>query len=324
MSPPAQLKTSTSSNATVRVRTAWFLVSSCVEDGAQELHLAWKYADNSVGFYKGGQKKPPWGKVISCTFKNITDEHGKSWGHISFSNGRGKRVFKLAEFNPTLWSINSFTTKILEMRTAGKDELLTSYLSMMLRAKSFSQHKADVHDEDGLSVDSPEASIQEMEEKEGSLAEYKDFVLKAKESCLNVKNSREIMEKVDGGKRKRKNQDLQTPAIKKSKIEKVEEAKDFEVNRKEGLEKNHVDKYIGRAEVELKNLVCSKKVQLSINSFKVEGLVRSISTRPDPALLSLTVCRVDGSPYDSEDLGNNHFEVIHGRHRYVYIIQTLY
>ena len=315
MSPPGQLKTCTSSSATVRVRTAWFLVSTCVDEGVQELHLAWKFADNSVGFYKGGKSKPPWGKVFSCTYKNIADEQGKSWGHISFSNGREKRVFKLAEFNPTLWGINSFTAKVLEMRTAGKDELLTSYLSLMLRAKSFSQYKKDVHDEDGLSLESQEASIEEIEEKEGSMTEYRNFVSKARESCINVKTFKEVMEKVEGGKRKRKSKDLQPPAIKKSKIEKVEEAKVEEVNRKGGLEEKHVDKYIGRAEVELKNLVCSQKVQLSINNYKVEGLIRSISQRPDPALLSLTVCLVDGSPFDSKDLGNNLFEVIHGRHR---------
>ena len=42
--------------------------------------------------------------------------------------------FKMNEFN-------SFTSKVLEMRSSGKEELLSSYLASMVRSKSFSQYR---------------------------------------------------------------------------------------------------------------------------------------------------------------------------------------
>ena len=320
MSPPVQLKTSTSSKA-ARVRTSWFLIVTCVEEGVQELHLCWKYADHSVGFYsntrKGSSVRPPWGKLVNCLFKNKPDKHGKLWSHHVCNNGRETMGFKMNEFNPALWGINSFTSKVLDMRSSGKEELLALYLASMVRSKSFSQYREGVHTEDGLFVDLCEAAIKKMEEVQGSLDDYKDFIEKAEQSCIKVNKMTEVMQHVQGGTRKRKNQDMAAPpVIKKSKADKIEEAKNEEINAENGIEKSYVDKYIGRAEIPLENLSCSMKVQLRINTFKVEGLVRSILERPDPALLTLTVCIADEATFDRTDMAKNSYEVIHGRHRY--------
>ena len=320
MASPTQLKTTTSSTAS-RVRTAWFLVVTSVEEDVHEVHLAWKYADNSVGFYSNSSKnsrtRPPWGKVVGCRFKSIRDDQGQAWDHLVFSNGVEKKAFKLTEFNPTLWGINVITSKILEMRSAGKNELLALYLSLLPQAHSFSQFKDGVHDQMGFKVDKSGIVIQDLESRQGSLDDWKDFVSKARQSCINVGSLKQVMEKVEGGTRKRKRCDLSEPdpVIKRSKAEKVEEAKETEMKDENGIEKSYVQNYIGRAEVPLDHLVYSKKVKLPINSFKVEGLSRSIAQRPDPALLSLTVCPAEGFPFDPNDLSNNHYEVIHGRHR---------
>ena len=320
MAAPPQLKTTTSSSAT-RVRTAWFLVVTSVEKDVHEVHLGWKYSDNSVGFYsnssKGSRTRPPWGKVIDCRFKCIRETLGQAWDHLIFHNGVEKKAFKLTEFNPTLWGINMLTSKILEMRAAGKNELLALYLSLLPQTHSFSQFRDGVHDHMGFKVDKSGIVIQDLESRQGSLDDFEDFVSKARQSCINVGSLKQVMEKVEGGTRKRKRCDLPepVPVIKRSKAEKVEEAKQTEMKDKNGIEKSYVQNYIGRAEVPLDQLVSSKKVKLPINSFKVEGLSRSIAQRPDPALLSLTVCPAEGFPFDPNDLSNNHYEVIHGRHR---------
>ena len=91
------------------------------------------------------------------------------------------------------------------------------------------------------------------------------------------------------------------PVIKKSKADKIEEAKNEEINAESGIEKSHVDKYICRVEIPLENISCSMKIQLRINTFKVEGQVKSILERPDPALLTLTVCIADEANFDRTD-----------------------
>ena len=80
----------TSSSSASRVRTAWFVVLTSVEGGVVELHLGWKYADNSVGLYsncsKSSKSRPGWGRISDCKFKNIQDDKGDSWGHFIFKN----------------------------------------------------------------------------------------------------------------------------------------------------------------------------------------------------------------------------------------------
>ena len=126
-------------------------------------------------------------------------------------------------------------------------------------------------------MDTCEAAINKIEEMQGSLDDYKDLAEKAGQSCIRVNKMTEVMQHVQGGSRKRKNQDMATPpVIKKSKADKIEEAKNEEINAESGIEKSHVDKYIGRVEIPLENISCSMKIQLRINTFKVEGQVKSI------------------------------------------------
>ena len=310
----------TSSSSAARVRTAWFVVLTSVEGGVVEIHLGWKYADNSVGLYsncsKSSKSRPGWGRISDCKFKNIQDDKGDSWGHFIFNNRYEKKAFKLAEFNPPLWEMNSFTSKILEMRAGKRDETLAMYMSLLPQASSFSQNKIGVHDIDGFKLDKTGVQIEHLEEKQGSLAEYRQFVQMSVESCMNVSNLKAVMEKVEGGTKKRKNSnEEESTSVKKSRSEKVAEAKTFEVNDKEGVEKSFMGKYLGRAEIPLHNLTSSSKVKLPINSFKVAGLANKIAARPDPTLLCFTVCPLEGSHFDSSDLASNSYEVIHGRHR---------
>ena len=54
---------------------------------------------------------------------------------------------------------------------------------------------------------------------------------------------------------------------------------------------------------------------MPMSSIRINGLVKAISERPDPALLCLTVCPTEGASFSVSDLSSNKYEVIHGRHR---------
>ena len=322
MMGPKKLPSATASSAAVRPRTAWFIVILSIEEGANELHVGWKYCDNSVGLYssspKGSSSRPAWGKVLECQFKNYSDDQGVQWGHLKLKVGnwsKQKRAFKLAEFNPSLWEMNSLTSKILELRLEGKDELLALYLDLLVHARSFFHHDQDVHDENGFRKDEGGIKVEDLEEKGGTLEDFEEFVQKAMESSLKVSSLNKVMERVEGGTKKRKDTDEVATGVKKSRSEKVEDAKQAEAIDKDGVEQSFIGKYLGRAEVPLENLFSSSKVKLTVNPFKVEGLATNILQRPDPSLLCLTVCPREGSPFDNNNLGSNMYDVIHGRHR---------
>ena len=317
---PPKLKRSTSSKAS-RKRTSSFPVVVSIGGGVQEVHLGWKYADNSVGFYSScgnrSKNRPAWGSLIDCKYSYKQNDEGEFGDYLIFTNRSNKRkAFRVDELNPYLWEDNLFTAKIMDMKTAGRNQLLAIYLGLLPKSQTFSHNLEGVHDEYGFRVDKIGVQQENIVEKDGSMEEYKDFVKQAVKFCINVSSWKEVMGKVEGGKKKRKNNEEAGPSkVKKSRAEQVKDAKDFELEAKDGLEKSFVGKYIGRAEVALENLVLSPKVKIPVSSFRVDGLAKKIHSRPDPALLSLTVCPAEGATFSADDLSSNSYEVIHGRHR---------
>jgi hypothetical protein len=69
---------------------------------------------------------------------------------------------------------------------------------------------------------------------------------------------------------------------KRSKAEKVTESREEEINDKDGLESDFKKRFIGRADIPIKNISVCPEVALPINPFKVSGLSRSILACYDP------------------------------------------
>ena len=318
---PKLLERSTSSEAD-RVRTSFFLILVKIGD-SRELHICWKYVDGSVGFFSTSanrsKSRPAWGSVIGCKFKHdLNKEKTEYFDYFIFENrGHDKKAFKNKEMNPTLWQINSFIDMVQLMRRDKKLQLLALYLGLLPKSKNFSQNQEGVHDQDGFRLDKTGVKEEDLVAKQGNLEEYREFVEKATESCMDVNNMTEAMGNVEGGKKRKSagDGDIEVSIVKKSKAEQLKEAKELEITGKDGLEKSYIDTYIGRADVPLENLINSPKVKFPVNPFKVEGLARQIAERHDPALLCLTVCPAEGEPFNTLDLSSNKYEVIHGRHR---------
>ena len=185
-----------------------------------------------------------------------------------------------------------------------------------MKSSDFSGHVEGTHDEDGFQGDGGGITEQDLLEEAGSLSDFRDFVRKAKVCCLDVNQRREALEKVEGGKSVKAGGDELGPTkVKRSKAEQVEDEKEKEMMGNEGVEKNFSSQYVGRAEVPLHNLTISTKVSMPIIQWKVLGLVKAMSQRYDPSLMSLTVVPVDTIELTADNLANCRYEVIHGRHR---------
>ena len=139
----------------LRPRTAWYPVIVSVADEPFELQIGWKFVDGSVGFFSSATKnkkdKHPWGQVINCSFK-VMNEDEPTGRFVLENRGREKRGFRTNELLPSLWEINEFTSKLLELRTEGKSELLAMYFQLLLHSKKFHEHRKGFHDELGFNI----------------------------------------------------------------------------------------------------------------------------------------------------------------------------
>ena len=309
-----------SSSKAHRVRTAWFPVILKVESDACELHLCWKYSDGSIGLYSSSSKtsksRPAWDFIKECTLKRDKNSKGEEHDYLIFKNrGNEKKAFRIDELNPVLWTLNEFTSQVIKMRTTNEDKQLALYLSLMVKSSTFCCHEEFTHDEDGFRLDGAGLSIRDLEEVSGSLQSYREFVEKGINCCLDVSKRKDVLEKLEGGKPKVGADDM-GPKVKRSKVEKVMDSRDEELNSINGIEKNYINQYLGRADVPLNNLAISKKVSMPINPYKVQGLARAMRERFDPSQISLTVVPLDPGELTAENMASKNFQVIHGRHRY--------
>ena len=306
----------TSSQATTRTRTAHFLVFAKIGDD-YECHIGWKYADNSVGLYSIDKKssvRPPWGALIGCSVDVRQNSKQETGVYFNFENERNrKRSFKCCEMNPLLWKINEITQEMSSLRGKQQLDLLSLYLHLIFNSEGFVGHMEESNNKLGMRIDGSGVQIKHVEEKGGSLKQLEEFIEKAK-NCADIVPSRaDIIENVQGGKRKRKSQEVRMNVkIKKTKEEKIEESKKEVLS---GLEKNLKNCYVGRVDVSLDLLSVSPKIGLPISNLKVLCMAKSFETEFDPSLAAVTVCPADPSTFDKHKLGQTSYHVIHGRHR---------
>ena len=318
------MRRSTSSKAH-RGRTSWFIIIVDVK-GTKEMHLCWRYYDGRVGLFSSVgnscKTRPGWGPVIDCSFETLQNGRKETHDYYKFQNRSfEKKSFKIDEWNNFLWEVNDLTNSMFEMRQAGKEKLLALYLSLMPKSKLFSNHKEGVLDNNGLRIDKTGVTEDSLKESGGSVEEFEEFLEKAVSSALLVNSKSEILDNLPKEVKKRKNDEKVPAKAKKSKDEKVNDSKAEELKDKAGLETDFRKRFIGRADVPLKNISLSSSVSLPINSFKVKGLVKSMLECYDPTQMVLMVTPVKGKSFNPAKLEENTYEVFHGRHRYLAVKQ---
>ena len=300
----------------VRVRTAFFFVIANV-NGVCEVHVGYRYYDQSVGLYSTAPSnspcKPPWGAIKKCELQqDVKNGKGEKADYYQIENEKGeKRLFKTTMMNPLVWGINDFTQQVAGMRVGHKEEILGVYLTFLNSSKDFVNHNPLLHDELGFEIDKYDSQIEEMELKMGNLAEFKSFLNNAVESAMMVDHRKDVLEQIST----KANKTSAEVNYKRSKQEVIEAEKQEEINDENGMEQIFTNSYIGRAQVSIDRLSISKKVCTPINMYKVLGLAKSISNRCDPSNLVLTVVPKDEASFDENQLEANDYEVINGRHR---------
>ena len=120
-----------------RVRTSWFPVILRVEGGVKEVHVIWRYVDTSVGLFscKGNSSptRPPWDYITDCQYEILKNSKGEQHDYFTLKNRLlQRRGFRVDELNPFLWTLNDFTSKMIELKTTGRKKLLALYFSLLL------------------------------------------------------------------------------------------------------------------------------------------------------------------------------------------------
>ena len=302
-----------------RVRTGWFVILADVPGSGVEMHLGWKFYKGEVGMFSAagsrGPKRPPWGSLIDCSL--VTEQNGRheTDNFFKFQNrSMEKRQFKLAEMNSFFWEVNEFTSSICEMRQTGREKLLALYLGLMPKSSKFSGHKVGVFDDQGFRLDKSGVTEETLKENGGSAEELSKFLDKAGRSALKVAHRGEIIDKLPDEVKKRKATET-VVKHKKSKVEKINDSKSEEMKDKNGLEKDFRKRFIGRADIPLRNITVHPDVSLIINPYKTRGIAKSMLSCYDPTQMVLMVTPVSGLPFNPIELERNIYHVFHGRHR---------
>ena len=77
-------------------------------------------------------------------------------------------LFNIEDINPTLWTLNDFTSKVLDLRTKGKEKLLVLYMTLLVKSSAFYCNVDTVHDEDGFRFDKQGVQFEDVEKETGS------------------------------------------------------------------------------------------------------------------------------------------------------------
>ena len=271
--------------------------------------------------------RPPWDYIIDCQFETLKSRKGEWHDYYTLKNRTlERRGFRVDELNPFLWTLNDFTSKMIELKTTGRKKLLSLYFSLMLKSVNFSGHVDEVYDEWGFRTDGEGVTETRLIDEQGTLVEYKEFVAKANLCSLDVNHKKDVLEVVEGGKSKKSGEEevFGPTKVKRSKVEMVYDHKEKELTDEDGVEKSYSSQYLGRADIPIENLTVSTKVCLAIIPFKVLGLEKAMLERFDPSLISLTVVPVeDSTDITANNIAIRRFEVIHGRHRSVIVIPIM-
>ena len=242
--------------------------------------------------------------------KNETNEY------LGITNrAHEKKLFRLDEMNPVLSGVNEFTSKMVELRSAGNDKLLAMYLALLVKSEYFYDNKLGVNDKFGMNIDKSGVTAETLITNGGSLNDLEGFIEQALKFAVKVDHRSEAIEKLDYCGKKRKMTEDNPIKVKISKIDKVEIVKKAEINDPSGLELTFKQNFLGRADIHISKLVVSSQVSIPLSPVKVSGLATGMLQRFDPTQMCVMATPAQGKAFDYHNLAANTLEVFHGRHR---------
>lgn len=284
-----------------------------------ELHIFKRKHNGSVEIYSpSGSRsgtKVPFGQIKNCEFlvgqNSKTKMITESFQLTNEDNRKG--VFDLNILDMFLKEQNKFTGKCGQLIVEKKFKLLSLYLSLLVRSKSFSSYNSDTHNEQGFRVDGGGIQAEDLSNEQGSVMEYMEI--------LSVAGANAELSDAPSLPRKRKiTEYFGTEAAKKKKMNKEDVIQNHfaeELVNDLGVEKMHTVAYEGRADIPIGNLSVSPLLGLPVDQAKVLSIQRDMLDRYNPAKATLTVSPIDGSSVDLKNISTQKFHVIHGIHSFL-------
>ena len=309
-----------------RPKNSWFLFPSKVADKFQ-IDIGYKSGTGKIGLYSSSPQsasvKVPWGPPMKCEFVVRRATGSEFVREFKFSNGRNQTIaFDEIILNIVECGVNQFTQKLVSLCVKGHKKLLAKYVTLAQHAEGFIHHRDVEHDQLGLMLDGTGIGEAELEEDGGSLAEYKEFINLVKENARatigkNCESAEEANEKGDGRK-KRKSNNSGEEAMKKSKVNIINDNEKIELEDECGLEKQFKQCYIGFINIPLENLTVASELKSIVNMYRVYGIMSSIRSRYDPSQAVIVVCPEDDTaPPDLSNVGELKFMVVQKIHTFL-------
>ena len=307
-------------DSTFSARSAHTRIGWCVEvlklGETLELHLfKRKYGGDIVLYSPSGSRsgtKVPFGNITKCEFvvgQNVkTKDMTESFQLTNEDNRKGQ--FDLTLLDMFLRHQNEFTVKLGQLLVDKKYKLLAMYLSLLVRSKSFKDHNADLHQDNGFNKEVANDEEEDMANLFGSKQEYEEIMRLADENATLS----DIGQGSQPSKRKITDFFSKKPPKKLSKSEVVEKMFNDELEDEIGLEKSHMAAFEGRADIPIRNISVSPLLGLPVNQSKVRSIQKSMIERFDPSRAVLTVSPISGSTLDLSKVGEQKFVVVHGVH----------
>ena len=306
--PPKKITRSASTSA-VKPRTAWCPLVVQTKAG-YEIHILWKDWRNGVKLYKDKDTKSDFGRVVNAEIVTETNNKDETNQYYKMTNEYGISIlFKKVMMSPAILGSNAFSKMMISIRCKDQGDIkIAAFLSRLSRSKDFSHHDGNSFTDDGLKLESP--GLEDNQE------EFASFMNTARDNALQVSADLSDVEGVLAVKTNRKRNSEGRKKIKKlSKQERIEKYFNIELKDPKGVEKEHVEKFKGRADINLNSLEISNQVHIPVDHEKVQLLARSMMERFDPAELTLTAVPADLNNFNEHKLEENSYEVVHGRHR---------
>ena len=307
-----------------RPRNAWWLCVQKIE-GVADLNLGYKNSQGKITPFSNSKQsakvKIPWGSVAKCEYLLTRFDDG-TVGEFKFTNKRGEVTrLKKAILNSFEGGVNLFSKRVTAMVVEKKEGLLALYLSLLPYTSGFLfGSDGEVHTEDGFRLDEDGIKEDDLVKNGGSLAEFQDFVKLAYESAEDVElpdpekdPSGDISKFFLPGKRKSQNPNSRAP--KKSKAATIDENEQRELTDEEGLEKEYQNSFVGMVSIPLDNISISEDLKIKLCQFRVYKIVESIQKKYDPSQSIPVVCPADDqSAIDLKNVEKKKYMVVQKIH----------
>ena len=145
----------------------------------------------------------------------VNEKEGAGDLFFGLKNKQGSvQAFRRSWLDPSLWKVHPFTTKLMNLRSEGREATLANFVSVMVRSKFFvATPDEDSYDEDGIE----KTSLLEEADRE----EFLEFLSEARKAATVVDSLTEVPSLCNGSQKRKSNPDKFF--VKKARLTKAEE-----------------------------------------------------------------------------------------------------